>query len=193
MHAHTHMHTNAHTTHYTVCSGFYVEMGFWGKMVKGKAFPPQENVSVPLSKHLYLSVFTSRQELSQCHYLKLQLGNILGAAKRTYLKPNPLCHSSHLPQELCSVLLLQLKEIPEEKGGPGGRQDKITITTTYNSNCTPQAKGDSRQQQSWACNMYSNTEQLTFTQRFTNYNVYRVRLPNKMAGQLWQCLLRPTE
>ena len=43
--------------------------------------PSQDNVSVPLSKHIYLSVFTGREELSQCHYFKLQLGKIfLGEA-----------------------------------------------------------------------------------------------------------------
>ena len=38
---------------------------------------PQESVSVPLSKHIYLLVFTGRQELSLCQYFELQLGNIL--------------------------------------------------------------------------------------------------------------------
>ena len=56
-----------------------------GKMVRGKCTlgrgvgpSPQESVSVPLSKHIYLSVSTGRQELSQCHYFKMQLGNLLG-------------------------------------------------------------------------------------------------------------------
>ena len=39
---------------------------------------PKESVSVLLSKHIYLSVSTGRQELSQCHYFKLHLGKLLG-------------------------------------------------------------------------------------------------------------------
>ena len=53
-----------------------------GKMVRGKYAlgwglepSPQENVSVPLSKH-YSSVITGSQELSQCHYL-FAIGKIL--------------------------------------------------------------------------------------------------------------------
>ena len=56
-----------------------------GKMVRGKCALgrglgpfPQESVSVPLSEHIYSSVSTGRQELSQCHYFKLQLGKPLG-------------------------------------------------------------------------------------------------------------------
>ena len=55
---------------------------FGGKMVRRKCTlgrglgPSQESVSVPLSKHIYLSVSTGRQELSQCHYFKLQLGKL---------------------------------------------------------------------------------------------------------------------
>ena len=58
---------------------------FGGKMVRGKCAlgrglgpSPQESVSVPLSKHIYSSVSTGRQELSQCHYFKLQLGKLFG-------------------------------------------------------------------------------------------------------------------
>ena len=36
-------------------------VGVWG-------FSPQEKVSVPLAKYIYLVVFTGRQELSLCHY-----------------------------------------------------------------------------------------------------------------------------
>ena len=52
-------------------------------MVRGKCAisrglgpSPQESVSVLLSKHIYSSVSTGRQELSQCHYFKLQLGKL---------------------------------------------------------------------------------------------------------------------
>ena len=61
-------------------------MFFGGKMAQGKCALgrglgpfPQENVSVPLSKHIYLSVFTVRQELSQYHYNTLNCNwKILG-------------------------------------------------------------------------------------------------------------------
>ena len=55
-HTHTYVHTYARTH------------------MKG----PQEKISVPLSKHIYLSVFTGRQELSHCHYSEVQLGNFGG-------------------------------------------------------------------------------------------------------------------
>ena len=55
------------------------------KMVRGKCtlgrglgLSPQESVIVPLSKHIYSSVSTGRQELFLSHYLKLHLGNLLG-------------------------------------------------------------------------------------------------------------------
>ena len=153
MHARTHAHTNAHTTHYTVCSGFYLETGFWGKMVKGKCalvrglgLPPQENVSVPLSKLVYSSALTSRQELSQCHYLKLQLGSIfwgllyvhtlnpiLSAIPVTFLKNSALCSFFSSRRYL------------------RGREDNDYYYLPPNNNCTPQVAGDSRQQQSCAC------------------------------------------
>ena len=40
----------------------------------------QDGEYVPLLKHIHLLVFTDRQEFSLCHYLKLQLGIILGEA-----------------------------------------------------------------------------------------------------------------
>ena len=64
---------------------------FGGKMVRGKCTLgrglgpcPQENASVPLSKHIYSSVFTDRQELILCHYFKLQFGTKIGG-KLEYL------------------------------------------------------------------------------------------------------------
>ena len=82
----------------------------------------------------------------------------------THLKPNPLCHSSHLPQDLCSVLLLQFKEIPEEKGGPGGRQDKITITITYTPTATAHHKQKETQDNTKVHNYMNNiTKQLEYT------------------------------
>ena len=45
---------------------------------RGLGPSPQESVSVPLSEHIYSSVSTGRQELSQSHYFKLQLGKLLG-------------------------------------------------------------------------------------------------------------------
>ena len=54
-----------------------------GKCTLGRGLgpSPQESVRVPLSKHIYSSVFTSRQGLNLCHNLKLQLGKILGGGK----------------------------------------------------------------------------------------------------------------
>ena len=58
-----------------------------GKMVRGKCAlgrglgpSPQESVSVPLSEHIYSSVSTGRQELSQCHYFILQMGKLWGGS-----------------------------------------------------------------------------------------------------------------
>ena len=55
------------------------------KMVRGKCAlgrglgpSPQESVSVPLSEHIYSSVSTGRQELSQCHYFKFAIGKTFG-------------------------------------------------------------------------------------------------------------------
>ena len=51
-----------------------------GKCALGRSLgpSPQETVSVLLSMHIYSSVATGWQELSQCHYFKLQLGKLLG-------------------------------------------------------------------------------------------------------------------
>ena len=65
---------------------FYLGTSFLGgKMVRWRCalgrvpgLSPLESVSVPLSEHIYSSVSTGRQELSQCHYFKLQLGKFLG-------------------------------------------------------------------------------------------------------------------
>ena len=50
-----------------------------GKCALGRGLGPslQESVSVPLSEHIYSSVSTGRQELSQCHYFILQMGELL--------------------------------------------------------------------------------------------------------------------
>ena len=41
-----------------------------GKCILGRDLGPSwESVSVPLSEHIYSSMSTGRQELSQCHYL----------------------------------------------------------------------------------------------------------------------------
>ena len=60
-------------------------MVFKRKMVREKCTlgrglkpSPQENISVPLSKHICLPVFTVRQELSLCHYLYWNWENSLG-------------------------------------------------------------------------------------------------------------------
>ena len=49
-----------------------------GKCALGRGLgpSPQESVSVLLFKRIYSSVYTGRQELSQCHYFKLQLGKL---------------------------------------------------------------------------------------------------------------------
>ena len=81
--------------------GFYLGTGFGGEDGRGKYALDigvwgsllQESVSVPLSKHIYSSVFTGRQELSQCHYFKLQLGKLLGGKLECLgekLPPHPL-------------------------------------------------------------------------------------------------------
>ena len=51
-----------------------------GKCTLGRGLgpSPQESVIVPLSEHIYSSVFTGRQELSLSHYFKLPLGKLLG-------------------------------------------------------------------------------------------------------------------
>ena len=68
-----------------------------GKMVRGKCAlsrglgpSPQESVSVPLSKHIYSSVSTSRQELSQWHYFKLQLRKLLGGSLSVWGRAPPV-------------------------------------------------------------------------------------------------------
>ena len=54
-----------------------------GKCTLGRGLgpSPQESVSVPLSEHIYSSVSTGRQELSQSHYFKLQLVKLWGGRK----------------------------------------------------------------------------------------------------------------
>ena len=51
-----------------------------GKCTLGRGLgpSPQESVIVPLSKHIYSSVSTGRQELSLSHYFKLHLEKPLG-------------------------------------------------------------------------------------------------------------------
>ena len=66
-----------------------------GKCALGRGLgpSPQESVSVPLSEHIYSSVFTGRQELSQCHYFKLQLGKLFfwgGGSWSVKLPPPPV-------------------------------------------------------------------------------------------------------
>ena len=58
----------------SLLSGFYLGRGILGgrgkcALDRGLGPSPQGNVNVPLSKHINPSVFTDRQELSQCHYL----------------------------------------------------------------------------------------------------------------------------
>ena len=61
---------------------------FWGGDGRGKyalgigvwGNPLQESVSLPLSEHIYSSVFTGTQEFALCHYFVLQLGKIWGEA-----------------------------------------------------------------------------------------------------------------
>ena len=48
---------------------------------RGSGAFPQGSASVPLSKHINSSVFTGRQELSQCQYFKLQLGKFGGGGE----------------------------------------------------------------------------------------------------------------
>ena len=59
-----------------------VEVGR-GKCTLGRGLEPspQESVSVPLSEHIYSSVFTGRQELTVCYYFVLQLGKYLGGGR----------------------------------------------------------------------------------------------------------------
>ena len=61
----------------------YLGMSFLGgKTVRWKCTlgrglgPSQESAIVPLSKHIYSSVSTGRQELSLSHYFKLHLGKL---------------------------------------------------------------------------------------------------------------------
>ena len=70
------------------------------------------------STHTYTSKYTA----TVCSYIHTYISTVcmIVCTLSVYLKPNPLCHSSHLPQELCSVLLLQLQEIPERGKGRAG-------------------------------------------------------------------------
>lgn len=56
---------------------------FGGKMIWRKCSLGRESGGVPLLKHVYSSVFTGRQEISLCHYFKLQLGIFLGGKLST--------------------------------------------------------------------------------------------------------------
>ena len=62
-----------------------------GKCALGRGLgpSPQESVNVFLSKHIYLSMSTGRQELSQCHYFKLQLGKIFLGKSLSVCFPPP--------------------------------------------------------------------------------------------------------
>ena len=79
-----HVHTHAYSPTRVLSGNGFLE----GEMVRGKYTlgrgmgpSPQENVSVPLSEHIYSSMFTGTQELTLCHNLKLQLGKkFLGGA-----------------------------------------------------------------------------------------------------------------
>ena len=60
-------------------------IGVWGN-------PLQESVSVPLSEHIYSSVFTGRQEFTLSHYFVLQLGKMWGGSLSVWgrsLPPTP--------------------------------------------------------------------------------------------------------
>ena len=76
-----------------------------GKYTLGRGLgPSQENVSVPLSKHIYSSVLTGRQGHTLCHNLKLQLVKNWGrssspsrlnpdsSVQNGYLFANANCH-----------------------------------------------------------------------------------------------------
>ena len=45
---------------------------------------------MPLSKHIYSSMFIGREELSLCHYLNLQLGGSLNVGEEASLPPSRL-------------------------------------------------------------------------------------------------------
>ena len=75
---------------------------------------------MPLSEHIYSSVSTGRQELSQCHYFKLQLGKLFGGKleclgeklppsrlnSEIYMNEYQLCHGvKHLSPSIKSIPL----------------------------------------------------------------------------------------
>ena len=84
---------------------------------------------------------------------------------------------------LSSVLLFQLKEIPKEKGGSGGRQDKITITITYTPTATAHHKQKEAQDNTKVHKYMNNiTKQL----EYTDWSDMALKSwLHKMAGQLW--------
>ena len=62
-------------------------VGVWG-------FSPQEKVSVPLAKYIYLVVFTGRQELSLCHYApSLPLSTLNTTCVQKIKAPNSTMHT----------------------------------------------------------------------------------------------------
>ena len=71
----------------------YALIGEGGKIVRGKCArgsgASPGNSSVPLSKHIYSSVFNGRQEFSLCHYFKLQLGKHFGGSLSVFREVPP--------------------------------------------------------------------------------------------------------
>ena len=81
-----------------------------GKCTLGRGLgpSPQENVSLPLSKQIYSSVFTGRQGLTLCHYFKLQLGKKLGE-KLPPSRLNPVMHNIYCKQDILVGRIFWLK------------------------------------------------------------------------------------
>ena len=78
---------------------------------------------------------TSKYTATVCSYIHTYISTVcmIVCTLSVYLKPDPLCHSSHLPQELCSVLLLQLQEIPGRGRGRARWNTTQHNTTQHNT------------------------------------------------------------
>ena len=93
---------------YDSYTGFYLGTGFgvggrWYTLDRSLGPPPQENVSMPLSKHVYSSVLTGRQGLTLCHNLKLQLGKIGGGEAGVFGEVPPSRLNPAIVQTVCTL------------------------------------------------------------------------------------------
>ena len=114
---------------------FFCVCGGGGKDGRGKyglsmglGQPPPGSVSVPVLKHIYLSMFTGRQDFAPCHYFVLQLGKIWGRSLSVWERsfpPTAPCPSRLNSENLLDVeavvtlRVLQIKAFPIASDGFG--------------------------------------------------------------------------